>query len=66
MKALVSDAADPQRTLRPFLHNAGLKGNSLRKNSPNIWGAAGEKSTSAGTVRAVGLEPTRAFRPSAF
>jgi hypothetical protein len=30
MKALVSDAADPQRTLRPFLHNAGLDGLSDR------------------------------------
>jgi hypothetical protein len=33
MKALVSDAADPQRTLPPFLHNAAGAGNRFLKKS---------------------------------
>jgi hypothetical protein len=53
MKALVSEAADPQRTPPPILHRARLRGNSFRKNPASHGGC---RPARFGSVRAVGLE----------
>ena len=56
MNALVSLLLTPSEHVPAIPSQAGGKRNPFLKNSL----------TCQGVVRAVGLEPTRAFRPSAF